>query len=64
MRRLAKRLDAEGITYAVINGMAVTAHGHPRLTLDVDVLVVCLDKAIPPSGPGFAFCDPTASQVD
>jgi hypothetical protein len=39
MRRLAKRLDAEGIAYAVIGGMAVTAHGHPRLTLDVDVLM-------------------------
>lgn len=39
MRRLAKRLDAAGIAYAVIGGMAVTAHGHPRLTLDVDVLM-------------------------
>jgi len=39
MRRLAKRLDAEGIAYAVIGGMAVTAHGYPRLTLDVDVLM-------------------------
>jgi len=39
MRRLAKRLDAEGIAYAVIGGMAVTAHGHPRLTLDVDILL-------------------------
>ncbi len=39
MRRLAKRLDAEDIAYAVIGGMAVTAHGHPRLTLDVDILL-------------------------
>jgi hypothetical protein len=39
MRRLAKRLEAEGIAYAVIDGMAVTAHGHPRLTLDVDILL-------------------------
>jgi hypothetical protein len=39
MRRLAKRLDAEGIAYAVIDGMAITAHGHPRLTLDVDILL-------------------------
>lgn len=39
MRRLAKRLDAEGVAYAVIGGMAVTAHGHPRLTLDVDILL-------------------------
>lgn len=39
MRRLAKRLDEENIPYAVIGGMAVTEHGHPRLTLDVDVLL-------------------------
>lgn len=39
MRRLAKRLDTEGIAYAVIGGMAVTAHGHPRLTLDIDILL-------------------------
>lgn len=39
MQRLAKRLDEENIPYAVIGGMAVTEHGHPRLTLDVDVLL-------------------------
>jgi len=39
MRRLAKRLYEENISYAVIGGMAVTAHGHPRLTLDVDILL-------------------------
>jgi len=39
MRRLAKRLDEANIAYAVIGGMAVTAHGHPRLTLDVDILL-------------------------
>jgi hypothetical protein len=39
MRRLAKRLDAEGLAYAVIGGMAVAAHGHPRLALDVEVLM-------------------------
>lgn len=39
MRRLAKRLDEKNIPYAVIDGMAVTEHGHPRLTLDVDVLL-------------------------
>jgi len=39
MRRLAKRLHEENISYAVIGGMAVTAHGHPRLTLDVDILL-------------------------
>jgi len=39
MRRLAKRLDEKNILYAVVGGMAVTEHGHPRLTLDVDVLL-------------------------
>lgn len=39
MRRLAKRLDEENIPYAIIGGMAIAAHGHARLTLDVDVLV-------------------------
>jgi len=39
MRRLAQRLDQEGIAYAVIGGMAIAAHGYARLTLDVDVLM-------------------------
>jgi hypothetical protein len=39
MRRLTRRLDEEGITYAVIGGMALFAHGYARLTLDVDILL-------------------------
>jgi hypothetical protein len=39
MHRLAERLDSEGIAYAVIDGMAMAAHGYVRMTLDVDVLV-------------------------
>jgi hypothetical protein len=39
MRRLAQRLEAEGIPYAVIGGMALAAHGYVRMTLDVDVLL-------------------------
>jgi hypothetical protein len=39
MRRLAQRLDAEGIPYAVIGGMALAAHGYVRMTLDVDILL-------------------------
>jgi len=39
MRRLARRLDEEGIVYAVIGGMALAAHGYARLTLDVDLLL-------------------------
>jgi hypothetical protein len=39
MRRLAKRLESEGIPYAVIGGMALAAHGYIRMTLDVDILL-------------------------
>jgi hypothetical protein len=39
MRRLAQRLEAEGISYAVIGGMALAAHGYIRMTLDIDVLL-------------------------
>jgi hypothetical protein len=39
MRRLAERLEREGIPYAVIGGMALAAHGYVRMTLDVDILL-------------------------
>lgn len=39
MRRLAERLDREGIAYAVVGGMAVAEHGVSRVTEDVDVLM-------------------------
>lgn len=39
MRRLAQRLEAEDIPYAVIGGMALAAHGYVRMTLDVDILL-------------------------
>lgn len=39
MRRLAQRLEEEGISYAVIGGMALAAHGYVRMTLDVDILL-------------------------
>jgi len=39
MRRLARRLEEEGIPYALVGGMALAAHGLPRLTLAVDVLM-------------------------
>lgn len=39
MRRLAQRLESEKIEYAIIEGMALAAHGYARLTLDVDVLM-------------------------
>lgn len=39
MHRLTQQLDAEGIAYAVIGGMALFAHGYARLTLDIDILM-------------------------
>lgn len=36
---LARRLDEEGIPYAVIGGMALGRHGIARMTEDVDVLM-------------------------
>jgi hypothetical protein len=37
--RLAGKLEELGIPYAICGGLAVTAHGHPRTTMDVDVLL-------------------------
>jgi hypothetical protein len=39
MRRLAGQLEAAGIRYAIIGGMAVNAHHHQRTTKDVDFLL-------------------------
>lgn len=39
LRRLVRRLKREGIPYAVVGGMAVNAHGHERMTKDVDILL-------------------------
>jgi hypothetical protein len=39
MRRVAAALDAAGITYAIVGGMAVNAHRHERTTGDVDFLM-------------------------
>src|SRR5438132_6434043 len=39
LRRLIKRLEKAEIPHAVMGGMAVYAHGHRRLTDDVDILV-------------------------
>ncbi len=39
MRRLVRRLERAGIPHAVMGGMAVFAHGHERMTNDVDVLL-------------------------
>lgn len=39
LRNLARRLEREGIPYAVIGGMAMARHGLVRMTQDVDVLM-------------------------
>jgi hypothetical protein len=39
MRRVAGKLEAAGIPYAIVGGMAVNAHRHERTTKDVDLLL-------------------------
>src|SRR5207245_4854052 len=39
VRRLASRLEAGGITYALLGAMALGRHGYVRMTDDVDVLL-------------------------
>jgi hypothetical protein len=39
LHRLAGNLDAEGIPYALLGGMALGEHGYVRMTEDVDVLL-------------------------
>jgi hypothetical protein len=39
MRRLVKEMERAGIVHAIIGGLAVYAHGHRRLTVDVDILL-------------------------
>ena len=36
----SRRLTALGVPHALIGGLAVGLHGHPRATKDVDFLVV------------------------
>jgi hypothetical protein len=37
--RVAERLQASGISFAIVGGMAVNAHGYRRTTADVDFLL-------------------------
>ncbi len=39
LRRLTQRLAAEGISYALLGGLALAEHGYPRLTEDIDLLL-------------------------
>lgn len=39
LKRLLAALDAEGADYLLIGGYALLAHGYPRATVDIDLLV-------------------------
>jgi hypothetical protein len=39
LRKIARRLEAMGVPYAVAGGMSLDAHGYRRLTVVVDILV-------------------------
>jgi len=39
LHRIVKRLDALGVPYAVVGGLALFFHGYRRFTEDVDILV-------------------------
>jgi len=39
LRQLAKDLDDRGIDYAVIGAVALLAHGYPRFTEDIDLVL-------------------------
>lgn len=46
LRTIARRLDALGIPYAVVGGMALFRHGLRRFTEDVDILVAKADLKV------------------
>ena len=39
LHRLVRQLDAEGIPYALLGGLALAEHGYPRLTEDIDLVL-------------------------
>jgi len=39
LRRLVRRLETEGIPYALLGGLALAEHGYPRLTEDIGLLL-------------------------
>lgn len=62
LRRLARRLEDEGIPYALIGGMALILHGYERFTKDVDIVTTreglaafhakCVGRGYVPAFPG------------
>jgi hypothetical protein len=45
LSRLVKRLERAKISYAIVGGLALTAHNYRRVTRDVDILVTSQDFA-------------------
>lgn len=43
MHAIAAALDGAGIAYAICGGLAVTIHGAPRSTEDIDILIAAAD---------------------
>jgi len=43
LHALTKKLDELGLSYVVIGGIALTAHGHSRMTEDIDILITRSD---------------------
>lgn len=39
LRRLAERMEQQGIPYALLGGLALGEHGYPRMTEDIDILL-------------------------
>lgn len=39
LRRIVEAFDAATIPYALCGGLALAVHGHPRATIDIDLLV-------------------------
>jgi Uncharacterised nucleotidyltransferase len=61
LRKIAGRLEAIGVPYAVVGGMALQAHGFRRLTVDVDILVTREDlSAIHAKLEGLGYVPPFA----
>ena len=64
LRKIARRLDALGIPYAVAGGLALFRHGYRRFTEDIDILVTRADlKRIHEHLDGLGYLPPfTASK--
>jgi hypothetical protein len=58
LRRVVETFDSAAIPYALCGGLAVAVHGHPRATIDIDLLVPAdvVSRAVEVAEPlGFTF---------